>query len=237
MSDIDHIPETGDIAATAGSVESLSPAEREVLELIWKDRAEAIEKEHGSQYLRMGVDSVGPGTVLYHYLRKTRFADRIDPIRYKDPKYSESWKDYTIKMKFNNLRSQMAWKMREDFQYGRVDLSPLLAEPGFYDNIHLLEEEALAHTYRQHNGVIKIIEKDELRKADHLNRSPDRFDALMIWNWVRERARTPAPPPPKTLQDRLDAQATRRRMHREEPTGLILGPDGDPMDSRGWEAG
>ena len=34
MSDINRIPETGDIAATAGSAESLSPAEREALELI-----------------------------------------------------------------------------------------------------------------------------------------------------------------------------------------------------------
>ena len=200
--------------------------------------AEEIENEHGHKYFRMGVDSIGPGTVLYHYLRKTRFGDRLDPIRYKDPNFTDTNKSFTIRMKFNNLRSQMAWKLREDFQYGRIDLSPLQAEKNFYNNIHLLQEEVLAHTYKETNGLIQIVSKDDLRKSDSLGRSPDRFDALAIWNWVREKARKPPDPAPKTLQEILDRQAQRNGLSRRNfDWGVRNDPLEDMMDPRSWEAG
>jgi hypothetical protein len=200
--------------------------------------AEEIEAEHGHKYFRMGVDSIGPGTVLYHYLRKTRFGDRLDPIRYKDPNFSDTMKTFTIKMKFNNLRSQMAWKLREDFQYGRIDLSLLQKESNFYSNMHLLQEEILAHTYKETNGVIQIISKDDLRKADSLGRSPDRFDALAIWNWVREKARKPPEPAPKTLAEILDRQAAKNGLARNNVNWTVnISEDGSPLDPRAWEAG
>lgn len=145
----------------------------------------------GPRHITIGVDSIGPGTGVYHALKRGNTGYRIDPMRYKDPSYDRQANNSPHKIKFNNLRSQMWWKFKEDMEKGLVDLSLLQSESGFYENLYLLQEEVLAHTYEEVNGVIKIIDKNKLRDADHLGRSPDRADALVIWNWVRDRHREP----------------------------------------------
>jgi hypothetical protein len=150
----------------------------------------------GPRHITIGVDSIGPGTGVYHALKKSNPGYRIDPMRYKDFAYDREANNNPRKIKFNNLRSQMWWKFKTDMEQGQVDLSQLQSETGFYDNLYLLQEEVLAHTYEEINGVIKIIDKNKLRDADHLNRSPDRADALVIWNWVRDRHREPVPAGP-----------------------------------------
>lgn len=145
----------------------------------------------GPRHITIGVDSIGPGTGVYHALKKSNPGYRIDPMRYKDPSYDREANNNPRKIKFNNLRSQMWWKFKEDTEKGLVDLSHLQSETGFYDNLYLLQEEVLIHTFEEVNGVIKIIDKNTLRDADHLGRSPDRADALVIWNWVRDRHREP----------------------------------------------
>lgn len=148
----------------------------------------------GPSQVTIGVDSIGPGTGVYHALKRGNPGYRIDPMRYKDPSYDRQANNNPRKIKFNNLRSQMWWKFKEDMEKGLVDLSPLQSESGYYDNLYLLQEEVLAHTFEEVNGTIKILDKNKLRDADHLNRSPDRADALVIWNWVRERHREPGAP-------------------------------------------
>ena len=72
---------------------------------------------------------------------------------------------------------------------GRVDLT-WLADPNCtYDELSELQEEILAHTYAINTttGATQILPKTLLKKADKLGRSPDRADALVIWNWVRTR--------------------------------------------------
>lgn len=145
----------------------------------------------GPRHITIGVDSIGPGTGVYHALKKSNPGYRIDPMRYKDHAYDRQANNSANKIKFNNLRSQMWWKFKEDTEKGLVDLSLLQSETGFYDNLYLLQEEVLAHTFEEVNGVIKILDKNTLRDADHLGRSPDRADALVIWNWVRDRHREP----------------------------------------------
>ena len=147
----------------------------------------------GPRSIVIGVDSIGPGTGVFHALKKGNPGYRIDPMRYKDPSYDREANNNPRKIKFNNLRSQMWWKLKEDMEKGLVDLSLLQSETGYYDNLYLLQEEILAHTYEEVNGVIKILDKNTLRDSDHLGRSPDRADSLVIWNWVRDRHREPAP--------------------------------------------
>lgn len=150
----------------------------------------------GPKGVTIGVDSIGPGTGVFHELKKRNPGHRIDPMKYKDFAYDREAKNNPRKIKFNNLRSQMWWKFKEDMEKGLIDLSPLQMESGFYEQLYLLQEEILIHTYEEKNGVIKIIEKNTLRDADHLSRSPDRADALVIWNWVRDKHREPVPAGP-----------------------------------------
>lgn len=201
--------------------------ETEAFASLVEKHAITSEAKHG-QNLRIGVDSIGPGTGVYHRLRKSKFGNRLDPMRYKDQVYELILK-HSIRIKFNNLRSQMYWKLREDFEKGRIDLSPLMGEEGFYENFHMLQEELLAHTYKERNGAIIIVDKDELRKAENLARSPDRADALAIWNWVRDKHKLALPAAPKTL---LEALEQKKRVHEIRRTGRGYTPD----DQNLWQA-
>lgn len=151
--------------------------------------ADIIYKQHvlrGLGYTMTGVDSVGPGVGVYHNLAEgNRLGDRVFACEYKDINFDRIMKARQINIQFDNWRSQAWWKFRDDMEYGRIDLSPLQSERGYYDGLHLLQEEVLAHTYEIVNGKLKIISKKILRDEEHLGRSPDRADALVIWNWVR----------------------------------------------------
>lgn len=151
--------------------------------------ADIIYKQHilrGLNQTMTGVDSVGPGVGVYHNLAKAdRLGTRAFACEFKDFNFDRMMKARQIDIHFDNWRSQAWWKFRDDMENGRIDLSPLQSEKGYYDGLHLLQEECLAHTYEIVNGKLKIISKKILRDEEHLGRSPDRADALVIWNWVR----------------------------------------------------
>jgi hypothetical protein len=129
-----------------------------------------------------GVDSVGPGVGCFHYLRKTKISNRIYPCKYKEKWYDAKFDRQKTKIHFDCWRSQAWWKFKEDIEDGDVDLR-LLAN--HYPNFNLLQEEIFVHTYQVKNGILRVRPKDEIRKAKVLGRSPDRADALIIWNWMR----------------------------------------------------
>lgn len=87
---------------------------------------------------------------------------------------------------YYNLRSQMYWQLREDLQAGRLALPQ--------DEQLLLELVSI--NWRPHLGLVRVEEKDNIRKR--LGRSPDKMDALALANWVRPRKalvqETPANP-------------------------------------------
>lgn len=155
-----------------------------------------LYKEHmerGRYQCVTGVDAVGPGVGAYHTLQELGIGDRVDPCTHKDPSFDAKYLKLAIKLHFDCWRSQAWWKLKEDLENGEIDLSALQSEEGYYDNLHMLQEEILAHTYEVRNGFLRVTSKDELRKADSIGRSPDRADALVIWNWVRTR-------PPESFQ-------------------------------------
>lgn len=76
---------------------------------------------------------------------------------------------------FLNLRSQMWWQMRLDLQHGRI---------GLPDDEELFADLTLPKWGLQ-KGKIVVQSKDELKKK--LGRSPDKGDAAVYWNWVRQR--------------------------------------------------
>lgn len=77
---------------------------------------------------------------------------------------------------FNNLRSQMAWQLREDFRLNR------LAIP--HDKKLFAQLTAIQFTKR--GGKIVLEEKAKVK--ERIGRSPDDFDSIMYGNWVRPRA-------------------------------------------------
>jgi hypothetical protein len=138
-----------------------------------------------------GIDTVGPGAGVIDSLRKDypKLRDRAFAMDHKDATFDLKYqKAFKGRYRFDNLRSQMYWKLREDFEYGRIDLSYLQGPDGYFDGLHKLTQELLAHTYEiGKSGQIVIISKEDLRKPEILGRSPDFADALAIWNFVRDR--------------------------------------------------
>ncbi len=154
---------------------------------------------NGKFQIHGGLDSVGTGAGVYTGLVDFGdvYAERTDPIRYKDPLFDKKYEDSIVKYHFANVQRQILWKLREDFQAGNIDLSLLLTPDHFYENIDKLKEEVLSFWWHEDKGDIWICSGSDLRRSDRqlqngqkvpsLGRSPDRAKALAIWNWVRDK--------------------------------------------------
>jgi hypothetical protein len=106
-----------------------------------------------------------------------------------DKQFTELWK-HRARKNFPNFRSQMYWKLKDDLEHNRIDLSFLLIDKDTDDlAIEELQKELLAITYEERAGMIYILSKKEMRHPDRLGHSPDFADTLAMWNWVRERTR------------------------------------------------
>lgn len=78
---------------------------------------------------------------------------------------------------YANLRAQAYDLLADDLQYGRV------GGPGFADLE--LQRELTAIKSGPRNGKTYVQEKDKIRSL--LGRSPNNADAVVYWNWIRQR--------------------------------------------------
>lgn len=76
---------------------------------------------------------------------------------------------------FRNRRAQAHWRLAQDLQHDRIGLPP-------DEELH---EELRSLRWKNQLGKVQVEEKDEI--AERLGRSPDKADAVVIWNEVRER--------------------------------------------------
>lgn len=155
--------------------------------------AKILYNEHmnlGHYQCFTGIDAVGPGVGVYHEMDKLGLGSRIEACKHKDPDFDAKYEKYQIKLHFNNWRTQAWWQLREDLENGEIDLSLLQTPSNFYKSMNFLQEEVFAHEFKILNGVVVITSKIDLRKATSIGRSPDRADALVIWNWMRHRTPT-----------------------------------------------
>lgn len=167
------------------------------------DRVFLEAKDEGIPGRRIGADSAGLGGPVVNYMKKlglkvqaisggTRAIPQVDTeelwseqeedvlegrLRPKGGKVVEA-------ERFNNLRSQVWWRMREDLRRGRIALP---------DDEELLRD-LTTPTFRTKNGVIWVEAKEDIVKR--LGRSPDKGDAAVMWNWVRSRVPTSTKLPP-----------------------------------------
>ncbi len=145
---------------------------------------------NGIYQVKGGVDTVGTGAGVYsslHLLNKEVGA-RVNPIRHHDEELKKTYEQNAASVLFKMIQYQILWKLRLDFQFGRIDLSVINAH---YLNVSELREELLAFRMEERDNGIWISSSDDLRKAQwpdgtpSLGRSPDRVKALAIWNYVR----------------------------------------------------
>lgn len=190
--------------------------------------AESVSPRH------IGVDSVGVGASTVNKLKElglrvqalnggSRSAPETDEdVRYRthpDEKEKEGPSVLEAE-RYNNLRSQMWWQMREDLRLNRI------AMPNDPD----LFRDLTTPTYETRNGKIVVESKETIR--ERLGRSPDKGDAAVYGNWVRRRR--PLPPPPAAPTPRNEDRGLEKlldRMQQEQDRrhgvgkGLVRGND------------
>ena len=125
-------------------------------------------KEYNISASRVGVDGVGVGAGTVNALKEegikvVNLLGGNPPV--KLPKVE----------RFNNLRSQMWWQMREDLRF-----DPELV---LLNDLELLYD-LTAPKWEEKNGKICVESKKEIKKR--LGRSPNKGDAVVYWNWVRK---------------------------------------------------
>lgn len=144
-----------------------------------------------SRYI--GIDSVGVGASVVNELRrlgaKVRHISggrRAAPLLDSDALWSMTEPDLAGTMRaagpkvveaeeYNNLRSQVWWRMRNDLRLGRIALP----------HDETLWQDLCTPTYKTQGGKICVETKDEIVKR--LRHSPDKGDAACYGNFVRPR--------------------------------------------------
>lgn len=148
--------------------------------------------------LHVGVDAVGVGASTVNKLRELGYS--IEALNGGERPKALGAVLGTEEEEYNNLRSQMHWQLRVDLQHGLVALPD---DPELIDDL-------TTPRWETRGGKIVVESKEEIRKR--LGRSPDKGDAVVYWNWARERRDPPTPERP--------AKAHHERVH--ERTRAIL---------------
>ncbi len=123
---------------------------------------------------KVGVDSVGVGAGTVNALKEMgkkviALGGADAPIKIKIEKSNEKKEE-----DFKNLRSQMWWQLREDLRNGILS----------FPNDQELVADLITPEWETKNGKI-IIESKETIKS-RLQHSPNKGDAVVYWNWVRQ---------------------------------------------------
>lgn len=150
-------------------------------------RASQIEDRH------VGVDVVGVGSSTVNGLKEEGLHVKALNGGAKAQTTLE-WEDlldprdkYTHSAPFANLRSQMYWQMRLDLERGLIALPD---DPELIDDL-------TEPVWWTKNQAIHVEHKEDIVKR--LGRSPNKGDAAVYWNWVRQRR--PLPPEPEPVPD------------------------------------
>lgn len=81
--------------------------------------------------------------------------------------------------KFVSMRAQMIFMLGQELQKGEICIAIMDQEV-----LRRITEQATMHEYELDAGKIKITSKKDIKKR--LGYSPNEFDALVYWNWMRK---------------------------------------------------
>jgi len=147
---------------------------------------------------RVGIDAVGVGAGTVGRLREMGYAVRplnggARALGAADAE-ARARTGHSVPSfeRFANLRAAMWWKLRQDLERGHIAL---------VDDPELFQDLATP-TWFTRNGSIYVEPKEDIRRR--LGRSPDKGDAAVMWNWVRERPTHMKPEPQNTPSRNFD---------------------------------
>jgi hypothetical protein len=119
---------------------------------------------------RVAVDADGVGAGTVNEARRVGF--RVVALKSgSSPIYIKGWVE-----QFQNLRAQMYWQMMLDLKNQRIGLPD---DPELFGDLTAVK-------WGTKGGVIFMEEKKKI--IERLRRSPDKGDAAVYWNWIRQHA-------------------------------------------------
>lgn len=133
-------------------------------------RVYRLMRDEGIAEERVGVDGIGVGAGTVNTLKEYGVNHRKVNIQSAGKPMASDGEE-----EFANLRSQMWWQMREDLRLGRATLPKDME----------LIEDICAPTFEVRLGKIQVEGKNEIRKR--LQRSTNKGDAVVYWNWQRTK--------------------------------------------------
>ena len=170
-----------------------------------------IQATPGGSGQHAGFDSVGVGAGAVNEAKRLRClvkalngGERAWPTVDEDEDVEPGKQKVTNAEKYVNLRAQMHWQMAQDLMHDRVDLP---------DDEELFQD-LIAPTWEPRNGKILVESKEDIKAR--LKRSPNKGDAAVYWNWVRDRTVVVEEPPdprpfdPDVLKAEVEAKTTMR---------------------------
>jgi hypothetical protein len=150
---------------------------------------------------RIGVDAVGIGAGVWGNLQGAGFnvqriiaGGKVVPMERDDPKKA-------YELAFENLKTQMWWKLRNDVITPESELRIL--------NMPSLIQDLTSVRYQEANER-KITCEPKKKTRERIGRSPDEGDAAVITNWVRTQHDTSA-----AIADRL------KKLEQRDDTGDV----------------
>ena len=177
--------EAGDKAAIARGtgaalheVESFQCTDASVL----GERVVIEAQQKGVLGKHVGVDAIGVGSNVVNAGKRLGFPMvAIQSAEMAQPE-KDAAMDVEVGMtpvvgveRYQNLRSQMWWQLAQDLQHNRLAMK----------RNDSLKRDLLAVQWEPKNGRIAVELKMQVRKR--LGRSTDEGDAVVYWNWVRDR--------------------------------------------------
>lgn len=127
---------------------------------------EIADKKIDSSYV--GIDVIGPGGETVGTLKG--LGHYVKGIISNDPASNNG----NMEQEFVNLRCQMWWQAREDLRCGRITMP----------NDTELMIDLTTPKWEPKNGKVWVESKEQYKKR--LGRSPDKGDAFVYGNWIRQ---------------------------------------------------
>lgn len=155
---------------------------------------------------RIGVDTIGVGAgTVNEFRRLGRSVQAINnaapPLKWAEKAPDGSSYEWAPDANlFENVRAQSYWQLREDLMSGGLTMA----------QDDELWQELLLVRFSDESRVVKITPKKEIKTL--LGRSPDKMDAVVMGNWVRERER------PEPEHPHYDGQAQRFDYGKQQVT-------------------
>jgi hypothetical protein len=196
------------IGACLLSVESFPCADANELGADVVDRSRATRPHVLPQHI--GIDSVGVGAGTVNEAK--RLGVRVQalnggakavPIADDDMDIEAGQQRVRNAEKCNNLRASMHWQMREDLRRGKLALP---------DDPELIADLVTPRWWTQ-GGKIYVEAKEDIKVR--LGRSPDKGDAAVYWNWVRDRTLVRIPKEEDDYHQPVTPELHRQNVERE----------------------